>query len=255
MTSLKQRLRDQQTVFGPFLKIANPAIVELLGHAGFDYLIIDAEHGPVSMETAEQLVRAANCVDISSIIRVTNNDPTLILRALDIGADGVQVPQVSTRRNAEEVARAAKYAPIGNRGVCCFTRAAGYGHKNKFDHFKEANQNVVVIIHIEGEEGIVNLDEILAVEGIDVIFIGPYDLSQSLGVPGEVSHPLVEQKMVEVVKKARQAGLIVGTFVESVESAHRWINLGVRYISYSVDTGIFYACLKEITGQLKGTDR
>ncbi len=251
MGNLKEVFGRQGNVVGPFLRVASPAVVEIFGNAGFDYVIIDAEHGPISMETAEHLVRAADYIGISPVIRIRDNDPTLISRALDIGAEGVQVPQVSDRESALAVAKAAHFAPEGERGVCRYTRAAAYSHTDKFKYFKEANEKVVVIIHIEGEEGVRNLDEIIAVEGLDVIFIGPYDLSQSMGVPGDVNNPKVEEKMREIVEKAKKAGLVVGTFVEDVQSAHKWMDLGIQYISYSVDVGIFYQCLKSIAGELK----
>jgi len=251
MGRLKDIFASNGTVVGPFIKINSPAVVEVFGNAGFDYVIIDAEHSPVSMETAEHLVRAADYVGISPVIRVRDNDPTLISRALDIGAEGVQVPQVATRESALSVVKAAYFAPEGERGVCRFTRAAAYSHTDKFEYFKKANEKVVVIIHIEGEEGVRNLDDIITVEGLDVIFIGPYDLSQSLGVPGDVNNRLVEEKMQEIVEKARKAGLIVGTFVDDVETARKWMDLGIQYVSYSVDIGIFYQCLKSIAGELK----
>lgn len=251
MSRLKNLFAQEEMVIGPFLKVANPAIVEIFGYAGFDYVIIDAEHGPVSMETAEQMVRAADYTGISPLIRVRANDPALISRALDIGAEGVQVPQVSSRESAEAAVRAAHFNPEGERGVCRFTRAAAYSHMDKFEYFKEANRKVVVVVQIEGEEGVRNLDEIIKVEGLDLIFVGPYDLSQSMGVPGDVNNPKVEEKMKEVVKKANEAGLVVGTFVEDVETAHKWKNLGVKSISYSVDAGIFYQCLKTIATKLK----
>lgn len=254
MGKLKEIFAKKETAMGPFLKIASPAVVEIFGNAGFDYVIIDAEHGPIGMEAAEHLVRAADCVGISPVIRVRDNDPTLITRALDIGAEGIQVPQVSTRESALTVVNAAHFAPEGERGVCRFTRAAAYSHTDKLTYFKEANEKVVVIIHIEGEKGVRNLDEIISVDGLDVIFIGPYDLSQSMGVPGDIDNPLVEEKMKEIVVKARKAGLVVGTFVEDVKAAHKWMDLGIQYISYSVDVGIFYQNLKKIAGQLKSRD-
>ena len=251
MGKLKKAFKEKRRVVGPFLKISSPTVVEIFGNAGFDFVIIDAEHGPMGMETAENLVRAAQCVGISPVIRVRENNATLISRALDIGAEGIQVPQISTRASAESVVRSAYFAPDGERGVCGFVRAAAYSHIDKFAYYKKANENVVVIIHIEGEEGIRNLDDILAVEGLDVIFIGPYDLSQSLGVPGDINNPLVVDKIKEVIEKTRKRGLIVGTFVEDVETSYKWIDMGIQYISYSVDVGILYERSKKIVCEIK----
>jgi 4-hydroxy-2-oxoheptanedioate aldolase len=122
---------------------------------------------------------------------------------------------------------------------------------DKFKYFKYANKETMIIAHIEGVEGINNLDKILSVPGIDIIFIGPYDLSQSLGIPGEVNHPLVTEKMKEVVSKCKENKIAVGTFADDVETAKSWISLGVQYMSFSVDVGILYEVSKQIVEKLK----
>ena len=243
---LKERLADKKYIVGPFLKLPSPAVVEIMGIAGFDYVIIDCEHGPLNILAAEDMVRAAHLAGISAVIRVGENNAGMISRALDIGADAVQVPQICSKKDAEDLLQAAKYFPAGERGVCRYVRAAKYSAVEKNEYFKKANQESMVIIHIEGQEGINNLDEIISVDGIDIVFIGPYDLSQSLGLPGQVNHPLVEEKMRAVVEKARKNGKYVGTFVDDVETGNKWIKLGVQYISYSVDVGIIYNACKDI---------
>lgn len=247
---IQREISEGKHVVGPFLKLDNPAIVEIMGKAGFNYVIIDCEHGPTDVLAAENMVRAAKLVGISPVIRVSANDAVMISRALDIGADAVQVPQISTKEDAEAVVKAAKFAPLGLRGSCLYVRAAEYSHLDKKEYFKKANKETMVIIHIEGEEGAENIDEILTVDGIDVIFVGPYDLSQSLGIPGEVHHPKVVTLMEEVVKKSRAKGKTVGSFVESPEGAHKWIDLGVQYISYGGDTGIIYKACRDIVQQI-----
>ena len=249
--NLKKALHDNKIVFGPFLKITDPAVVEIMGFAGFDFVIIDAEHGPISMENAQNMIRAAETTNITSIIRVANNDESLILRALDIGAQGVEIPQINCKSDALRAVKSVKYSPQGERGVCRYIRAANYSSMDKFKYFKYANKETMIIAHIEGIEGINNLDEILLVSGIDVIFIGPYDLSQSLGVTGEVNHPLVIEKMKEVVLKCKQNKVAVGTFADDVETAKSWISLGVQYMSFSVDVGILYNASKNIMNKLK----
>ena len=250
--ALKEKLATERFVVGPFLKLPSPAVVEIMGLSGFDYVIIDCEHGPLNVLAAEDMARAAHLTGISAVVRVTENNPAMISRALDIGADAVQVPQVSCRADAEKVVKAAKFSPEGERGVCRFVRAAGYTSIEKSEYFKKANRETMVIIHIEGQEGINNLDDILEVDGIDIVFIGPYDLSQSLGLPGQVNNPEVEKKMVEVINKAAAKGKWVGTFVDDVETGHKWINLGVQYISYSVDVGIIYEACKKTVNSFHG---
>ena len=139
----------------------------------------------------------------------------------------------------------------GKENEINYVRAAKYSSMDKSEYFKYANENTLVIIHIEGMEGIENLDKILEVDGIDVIFIGPYDLSQSLGIPGDVNNIKVEEKMKEVVNKASAKGKIVGTFVDDIESAKKWKSLGIQYMSYAVDVGIIYDSFKKITEGFK----
>ncbi len=248
---LKEALMNGKTVFGPFLKFTDPAVVEIMGFAGFDFVIIDQEHGPISIQSAQDMIRAAESVNINPIIRVANNDESLILRALDIGAQGVEIPQINCKSDALRAVNSVKYSPQGDRGVCRYVRAANYSSMDKFKYFKSANKETMIIIHIEGVKGINNLDEILSVSGIDVVFIGPYDLSQSLGIPGKVNDSLVVEKMKEVVLKCKQHKIAVGTFADDVQTAKKWISLGVQYMSFSVDVGILYEASKSIMNELK----
>jgi 4-hydroxy-2-oxoheptanedioate aldolase len=222
-----------------------------MGFSGFDFVIIDAEHGPISIENAQNMIRAAESENITPIIRVDKNDESFILRALDIGAQGVEIPQINCKSDALRAVKSVKYSPKGERGVCRFVRAANYSSMDKFKYFESANKETMIIAHIEGVEGINNLDEILSVSGIDVIFIGPYDLSQSLDIPGEVNHPLVVEKMTEILNKCRKKNMAVGTFVDDVEAAKKWISFGVQYISFSVDVGILYEACKNIIKEIK----
>jgi len=203
------------------------------------------------MLEAENMIRAAHLANMSAVVRVGENNPNMISRALDIGADAVEIPQISTKEDALNAVKASKFSPLGERGVCRYVRAAKYSSMDKSEYFKYANENTLVIIHIEGMEGIENLDKILEVDGIDVIFIGPYDLSQSLGIPGDVNNIKVEEKMKEVVNKASAKGKIVGTFVDDIESAKKWKSLGIQYMSYAVDVGIIYDSFKKITEGFK----
>jgi len=248
---LKRALYTGKAVFGPFLKFTDPAVVEIMGFAGFDFVIIDAEHGPISMQNAQNMIRAAETANITPVIRVANNDEALILRALDIGAQGIEIPQINSRCDAEKAVKSVKYSPRGERGVCRYVRAAKYSSMDKFEYFKTANNETMIIAHIEGVKGINNLNEIMSVVGIDVIFIGPYDLSQSLGIPGEVNHSLVIEKMKEVVLKCKQNKIAVGTFADDIETAKSWVSLGVQYMAFSVDVGILCEASKQIVKKFK----
>jgi 4-hydroxy-2-oxoheptanedioate aldolase len=249
---LRDRLAEGETVFGPFMKLASPQIVEIAGLAGFDFVILDTEHGPLSFETVENLVRAAEVVDIAPLVRVYDKNPSLIVRGLDVGAQGVLVPHISSVAEAESLAETARFAPHGERGVCRYVRAAEFSSLDRYAYFDKANRNTLVIAMIEGEDGIGNLDEILSVSGIDVVFIGPYDLSQSLGIPGQVTDPRVVEKMREVADAVRSRGKVVGTFVDNAEAARRWADLGVQFISISVDVGLVYNGMRDTVVALRG---
>lgn len=236
---------------GIFMKTGDPAFVETAGYAGLDFAILDMEHGPVSYETMQNNIRAAQAAGIFPIVRVEALSDIAIAKALDIGAMGVQVPQVSTREEAERAVRFAKYHPLGERGVCRFVRAARYSALPGKDYFKLANQTLV-IIQLEGAEAIRNLDAILAVRGVDIVFIGPYDLSQSLGVPGETSHPKVVAAMRDIVKRAAARKVVTGTFTDSPETMRMWMQAGVKYISYSTDVGIFQEACKALALAYRG---
>jgi len=249
MTAIfREKLQTQ--VVGMFSKTCDPAFIEVMGYAGMDYVIIDLEHGPNTIQTAQNLVRAAQVAEIFPIVRVKEGCEAVMCEALDIGAGGIQVPQITTRAEAEAVLSRVKFHPDGQRGVCRFVRAADYSAKDRFQYFSDANKSVI-ILQIEGKEGIDNIDEILGVKGIDVLFIGPYDLSQSLGLTGQIEHPLVEEKMLEIVQKCAQRGAAVGTFVDTPANAAKWRGRGVKYISYSVDVGIFYSAVSELAAKLK----
>ena len=232
-------------VLGPFSKTRDPGFIEIMGHAGFDFVILDLEHGPNSVETAENLIRAAQIGDILPVVRVKEGYLPIIGEVLDIGSGAIQVPQVTTAEDAREIVETAKFHPQGMRGVCRFVRAAGYSSKNQQVYFREANE-ILVILQLEGKEALEDLNAIIGVEGVDIIFIGPYDLSQSLGVPGQVQHPTVVKKIQEIAAVCRERGMAVGTFVEDSDSAKRWASLGVHYLCYSVDVGIFFQGCREI---------
>jgi len=249
LNRFKNKLRNGLPVFGPFMKTTDPAFIEVAGHAGFDFVVLDMEHGPAGIHELQNLIRAAMLANVIPIVRTSDSSENAISKPLDLGALGVQIPQVVSGEMAERCVKAARFFPKGERGVCRFVRAAGYSSMASDEYFKRANE-ALVIIQIEGKNAIDDLDNILKVDGIDIIFIGPYDLSQSLGVPGQVSNPVVTNTMNAIVRKAQAAGKVVGTFTDTLPSAEMWKKAGVQYISYSVDVGIFTTACREIVNSL-----
>ena len=148
------------------------------------------------------------------------------------------------------MASAARFFPRGDRGVCRYVRSAAYSSMDRHEYFQMANERTITIAHLEGVRAVENMDEIMSVDGVDILFIGPYDLSQSVGVPGEVTHPSVIKQMEKVIAAAKAAGKLVGTFADDVTAAKHWIEAGVMYIAVSVDVGIFYDACKDIAASL-----
>jgi len=248
---LKAKLKNGESVLGTFICINSPAIVEIFGYAGFDFVIIDMEHGPFNFETVENMIRAAEASGITPIVRTSSSEETYILRALECGAAGVQVPHVDDAETAKQVIEAAMYYPRGLRGVSPYTKAAQYAAVDPKTHMDTSNAEVMTIIHIESHRGINNLQAILDAAPVDVVFLGPYDLSQSLGIPGMVDDPKVTENIVRGVKICREKGVATGTFVENPDKAKKWMSLGIQYIAYSVDIGIFMRAAKQIIQNLR----
>lgn len=231
---IKEKLNQGEQVIGTFISINSPEIVEIAGLCGFDFVVIDMEHGPFSVETTVNLIRAAELRGISPITRVTENTDTTILRSLDVGSHGIQVPQVNDVISAQKVVQAAKYFPLGKRGIA-IPRASDYGTQSALDYFQIANKETLIIIHCENIESLQNLDDIAKVPEIDVIFLGPLDMSQSLGVPGQTSHPLVEDAARSVLKIAEKNGKIAGIFAADGEQARLRAKQGFRFIAIGMD--------------------
>jgi 4-hydroxy-2-oxoheptanedioate aldolase len=250
LARFKEKLQRGEVVVGPFSKTSDPAFVEASGYAGFDFIILDLEHGPNNILSLQNLIRAAEISGVLPIVRVPFDNQVDIARSLDVGAAGVQIPQIDCKEQVEHVKKLTKFSPEGERGVCRFVRAAGYSCTERNLYFTESNK-CLVILQLEGAQAIENLEEILSVEGIDIIFIGPYDLSQSLGCPGDVTNPKVISAMQEIVEKCKEKCITVGVFADTIESAKMWQNAGVQYLSYSVDVGIYADACKNLIEKIK----
>jgi 4-hydroxy-2-oxoheptanedioate aldolase len=250
LRTFKEKLSKGAPVYGPFMKTVDPAFVECAGHSGFDFVILDMEHGPASFSDLQNLIRGAEASGLIPIVRTYDSSETAISKALDLGAKGVQIPQIQSAEQAKEVVKAAKYFPKGERGVCRFVRAANYSSISRNRYFALANE-ALIILQVEGKQVLHKLDSILSVEGLDILFIGPYDLSQSLGVPGQVSHPSVVEAIKNITEQAKKAGVVTGVFCDTFEAEELWHNAGIQYLSWSVDVGIFTEACTKIVNRLK----
>ena len=245
LQNFRNKLDNGECVYGIFMKTGDPMFVEAASLGGFDYVILDTEHGPVSIESQQNNIRAAEARGAVPIIRLKDSGENTVGKALDIGAYGIQVPQINSAEDAEKVVKFAKFYPYGMRGVCRFVRAADYSAMDRYDYFEDS-KNLLIILQLEGVKAIENLDEILGVDGVDILFIGPYDLSQSLGIPGQVNDPIVVEEMKKIVAKAKKKNKVIGTFVDTPQDLVMWRELGVKYLSYSVDVGIFLDACRDL---------
>jgi 4-hydroxy-2-oxoheptanedioate aldolase len=234
--SLRQRLREGPALIGTFSIVAAPEIVELAGVAGFDVVVLDMEHGGYEIANLGPHILAARAHGVAPIVRVRWSEPALIGAALDAGAAGVLVPHVQSAADATAVVEAARFPPQGGRGAHPWVRAADYAASD--DWHSRANDEVAVIAMVEGKEGVAAIDEILATQGLDAVFLGPVDLAASLGLAGQLDHPRVVEAVRSVVERAGSVGMAAACFSPSVEGARRWLDAGARLVTVGVDTQI-----------------
>ena len=244
---LKEKIRLGKPVIGTWNTLGSPLVSEVLARAGYDFLIIDFEHGPFDIGNVHQYVNACQLYDCSPIIRVPSNSDWISLQALDQGAHGIIVPGVGSKKEALSIVSSVKYYPKGTRGFTPFSKAGGFTNNNINMYTEKANDFTVTGIIIESMDGINKLDEILDVEDLEIIYFGAYDLSQDLGVPGEVRNKKVVSVIESAVSKAVSAGKCAGGFVPQSKDDVKWLlDIGIKLITYNVDSDILYRPVNEI---------
>lgn len=230
---LRQRLQatgpHPTAAIGPIIPFDSPALVELCGLAGFDFVFLDTEHGALLHPGYESLMRAADLHSLPTVVRVGRDQPLEIARALDAGAQGVHIPFVETAEQARASAAAARFFPQGQRGLGP-VRAGRYGIEATADYVKRANEQTLVVVAIESPAAVANIASIAQVPGVDAIFIAPADLSAMLGYPGQFDHPEVRALLDRALDEAQATGKIVGSLALSAEQAHQLTARGVQYV-------------------------
>lgn len=233
--SAKQRLAAGERLYGCFLNAESPILAELLARVGYDCLMIDREHSAADLPTVRAMTQAIRTTDCSPLVRVPLNDAAEIKRTLDIGIDGVMAPAINSRAEAEALVAACRYPPAGIRGVAVpIIRASGYGLEAK-RYAAEANDRLLVIAQIETAAAVAAVDAIAAVPGIDMLFIGPYDLSASLGHLGEPDHAAARKLIARVEAAAKRAGKWLGTIATAARPADRLFADGYDLVLGSAD--------------------
>lgn len=246
--ALKERIRHGETVLGTILPLPSPEVAEIAGLAGYDFLMLDMEHGPLTVGVLEDLVRACRVANVLPLARVPDNQPKIILRALDVGCVGVMVPQVETPEQAAAAVAATKYAPAGNRSLAGATAAASWGKVSLPDHVVASNAAIVNVLQIETRRGLEAVEAIARTPGVDVLFIGPSDLSQSLGHPGVLAHPDVQQAVRRIIGAGRVAGVPVGILALTADDVRAYRALGVTVFMDSLPRLLLRGCQAQIQG-------
>ena len=235
---LQEKLIKGQKSIGTWNIINSPMLVDVIASTGIDFIVIDAEHGSFSYETAQILVSICQAHQVSPIMRVGEVRESLILRALDIGMHGIQLPNIRTAEEAKTLVQYAKYPPQGIRGFSPYTKAGLYDVDNAMSMPEIANNNTLLIVNIEDDIGLNNIHDIANTKGIDVIFIGLFDLSKSLGIAGDIQNELVLDKLNEAVQIVHSCNKKVGSIASTPEMLATLKSMRLDYITYSVDTGM-----------------
>lgn len=236
--SLKQRLKKGEHVLGTWCILPSPEVINVLAKAGLDFVLIDMEHGAADYKTALMMVMAAQSEGCEAIIRVSQNNEADVLKALDIGANGVIVPHIENSRDRERAISYVKYPPVGIRGFSPYARSGSYTSRPGYTVIE--NKLTISGIIVEGEAGINNLDEIINDKNLDIVYIGVYDLSAVLKIPGEVNNPKIYKLLKECVDKIRKKGKVAGGLFHSAEELKLFKKIGIQFLCYKVDTSILF---------------
>ncbi len=239
------------TRFGVFCELPCPESVEIIGHAGWDFVIIDCEHGAISSAMLPGMLRAADAVKLSAIVRVASNDAAQIQLALDAGAAGVQIPQIGNVAAARAAISASKFYPQGMRGLNPFVRAGKFSAEPVTEFLERSNKQTSVVLQLESREGFEAAVDIAALEGLGGIFIGPYDLSQSFGIPGQTSDARVLNAGAEIIRIATAAGVPVSVYAGTPQAARQWLAMGAQAICYGVDTVFLMNSMRDALRDLR----
>ena len=245
---VKLTLAAGGSVFGSWTICSSPMVANVMAEAGLDFVTLDLEHGPTTFETAESLLYAIEAGGSTPMLRLGEWNEATILRALEIGTQGILVSHISTAEDASRIVRACKYPPDGERGLSPFIRRHGYSEVDLAAKLREANEHMLTGVLVEDAEGLSNLDVIAATPGLDLVYLGIYDISLALGIPGSLEDPRVLDVVREAVRTIEARGLAAGAVARDREHLRLLLDAGFRYISYLVDTAIIRAGFETALG-------
>lgn len=244
----KQALNGSKPLFGLWMGIPDSSVAEIGAGAGFDWVLVDAEHGPFDLRSVMSHLQAIEPYPVSTLVRPVEGNTALIKQLLDIGAQTLLVPMVDSAEQAEQIVKAAKYPPLGVRGLgTSIARAANWNRTP--DYLQKANEEICVIVQIETLAGLHNIDSIVAVEGVDAVFIGPSDLSAAMGHVGNPGHPDVVAAIEDAFKVILKAGKQAGVLAVTKELVEKYVDAGARFIGVGVDAALLANATRQLAAQ------
>lgn len=256
LNKLKNAIEKKQYAVGTFLGAANPSIVEIMGYTGLDFVVIDTEHGPYDTMPMSDLIQAAESKGMSPIVRVADLTHKEIQRALDNGAEGIIIPCLKEVDDFRKVVELGKFAPLGNRG---FIKGRGSGFGNEpwasgtlTEYLENSNDKVLLLPQCETKEALDSIEEIVQIEGIDGIFIGPFDLSICMGIPGQFDAPEFKEAVDRILRACKQAGKLCLMFTGTAAEAKMYIEKGFDAAAVSIDTIVIAQAYKALVEEVRG---
>jgi 4-hydroxy-2-oxoheptanedioate aldolase len=250
---VKKALKEGKIVLGPMVsEIRSPGIAVLFAQAGFDFFFIDMEHSCFTTETVSDMILAARAAGISPIVRTSNRTSSESLsKPLDSGAEGLLISQIQTKEDVENIVKWCRYAPMGERGMALSRQHTFFEGGNAIETMNQLNKEILIILQIEHRDAIERLSEILSIPGIDAAFVGPADLSASLGKPGQSSDPMVVKAIHRVIEVSKEYGIIPGIHTDSLKTAKYWINEGMQMIGFYTDIKLILEICKNSVKELR----
>ena len=249
--TLKDRLNRKEITLGSWVSLGHQSVVEIFAKAGLDWIVVDLEHSVITISEAADLIRVIDLCGVAPLVRLTSNNPDQIKRVMDAGAHGIIVPMVKTQAEADKAVAATRYQPKGDRGVG-LARAQGYGPTFQ-EYLKWQESSPIVIVQIEHIEAIRNIESILNVDGVDGLIIGPYDLSASMGIPGQFDNAEFVQAVDQIKKSALKKNCVIGTHIVEPDHDHlkKAISDGFNFIAFSVDVRILDEAMRSAINEYR----
>jgi 2-keto-3-deoxy-L-rhamnonate aldolase RhmA len=253
---VKKALREGRVTIGTMVaSIRSPQIVPMLAAAGWDFYIIDAEHNQFGWETITDFMTVSRYEDIIPLVRVADPIYHLLARTLDIGAQGLICPRVETRQQVEQIIECTKYYPLGDRGASVSGIHSGFREVNPAEYLAWANEETLIVIQPETKKSIDNIESLVSIKGVDAVFIGPYDLSKTLGIAGQIKHPLMAECFEKVIAACDQYGVAPGVHLQDVAHAKEWIDKGMRFVGVKSDARFLVESMTATLQQLSSSIR